>query len=311
MQGMRGPGQLGPLIALARTQHGLFTRQQARTSGFTINQVAHRVALGIWEAVDYGVYRPAGTPSSWKQRLLAACLAGPAVASHRAAAALWSFPGFDDAPVEVTAVRHLRRHAADVVWHESRRLAELDVTEIDRIPVTRAARTIVDLGAVVDDGKLIAALDDAMRKSLTTQAAVEQLLEKLGARRLGSGRVRRTLARRPAGSGVPESILESAFDQLVHSYGLPVPTRQYEIRDGDGALVARVDFAYVAVRLAIEIDSVRYHAGTADWQRDLDRQDQLLALNWRVLRFTAAHLTARRDWVAGLVTAALNTKGRI
>jgi hypothetical protein len=38
-------------------------------------------------AVDHSVFRSALTPPSWEQRLLAACLAGPAAASHRAGSA--------------------------------------------------------------------------------------------------------------------------------------------------------------------------------------------------------------------------------
>ena len=197
---------------------------------------------------------PAATPTSRRQRLLAACLAGPAVASHRAAAALWGFPGFEDAPIEVSAMRHFRRHAADVVWHESRHLGERSVTAIDGIPITRAARTIVDLGYVVDEATVVSALDDALRRALVTVASVEETLERIGPRRLGSGVVRAALKRRPADAPVPESVLESRFEQLLTEAGLPAPIRQHEIRDRHGALLARVDFAYPDARLAIEVD---------------------------------------------------------
>ena len=56
------------------------------------------------EPMRRGVYRLAGTPASWEQRLLAACLAsGPeARASFRSAAALYGLDGFPEALLEIT-----------------------------------------------------------------------------------------------------------------------------------------------------------------------------------------------------------------
>jgi len=100
--------QLDKLASLASRQHGVFARSQAGSIGFTRSAIDHRVRIGEWEVVDYGVYRAAGTPPSWRQRVLGACLSGPAVASHRAAARLWRLPGFDDATPEVAAWRYRR-----------------------------------------------------------------------------------------------------------------------------------------------------------------------------------------------------------
>jgi very-short-patch-repair endonuclease len=66
----------------AGEQLGLFTRRQAREAGFKSSAIDFRVSSGEWEIVDEGTYRVFGTRGSWSQRLLAACLAGDAVASH-------------------------------------------------------------------------------------------------------------------------------------------------------------------------------------------------------------------------------------
>lgn len=299
------------LTSIATRQHGAFSRHQAFECGFTRGEIDRRVSTGAWRVLDHGIYATAGTPSSWHQQLIAVCLAGPAVASHRAAAALWSFPGFHAPPVEVTALRHLRRHAPSVVWHESRHLDHRSVTELDAVPVTHAARTIVDLGSVVDEATLMGALDDALRRSLVSTASVQAVLESFDTRRVGSGAVRRALRRRPATSAVPESVLETAFDDLVHVYELPAPLRQHRVRAQDGSVVARVDFAYPSARLAIEIDSVRHHAGTEDWRRELARINALVGVGWRALHFTAEDLRRRPAGVAHAVRDALVAKGRI
>ena len=63
----------------------------------TARQVHDRRAAGLLVPVHQGVYRLAGSPRSWNQDVLAACMAaGPtAVASHRAAAWLWGLRGAD------------------------------------------------------------------------------------------------------------------------------------------------------------------------------------------------------------------------
>jgi very-short-patch-repair endonuclease len=293
------------LAALAQRQHGVFTRAQAREAGLTLGAIEGRVRWGQWVSVDHGVYRVAETPTSWSQRLLAACLAGSAVASHRSAAALWGFPDCNEREVEVTSVRHRRRKNSEVIWHESVRLGAREVTAIDGIPVTTPSRTIIDLGAVLGEGEVVRALDDAVRRKLTSVAALERDLERWGNRRRGSGKVRRAAARRRSGP-VPESPLESEFEELVHRSGLPTPTRQWTVRDRDGDFVARVDFAYPAARLAIEIQSLRFHAGPDEWRAWMERDSALVALHWRVLHVTARDIRARPDHLLRRILQALD-----
>jgi hypothetical protein len=134
------------VACLAVAQHGVFSREQALAAGFSAKNIDYRLRIGRWICVDAGVYRPASTPPSWELTVMAACIGGPAVASHRSAARLWSFPGLLTAPPEVTAYRHRRRRSLSVVWHESRYLDERrDTTILDGIPVTSATRTLVDL----------------------------------------------------------------------------------------------------------------------------------------------------------------------
>jgi very-short-patch-repair endonuclease len=286
---------------LAQQQHGVFTRRQALDAGFAPGQIDHRVQVREWIAVDHGVYRSAHAPASWLQRLTAACLAGPAVASHRAAAALWGFPGYSEELVEVTALRHRRRKPSDVIWHETVRLDGREATVVEGVPVTRPARTILDLGAVVGESMLLFALDDALRRRLTSLHQLQTMLERWGQLRRGSGRVREAILLR-VGEPVPESILEAEFDELVRREELPTPSRQWPVRNNDGILIARVDFAYPVARIAIEIDGARFH----DERRDIDRQNTIESLGWRVLRFTARHIRNRPADVVESIMAALH-----
>jgi len=247
--------------------------------------IERRVRTGAWEAVDHGVYRVAGTPSGWRQRLMAACLAGPAVASHRSAAALLGFVDCTEDIFEVTALRHRRRHSSDVVWHESYCLDPPDVADVDDIPVTRPGRTLLDLGVVLDADRLEELLDDGLRRGWFSVDTLARRWEQLGGLLRPGGRVvRAVLDRKEARTRPAGSILETRFRQLLRRSGLPEPLSQYEVYDGD-ELVARVDFAYPDFGIVIEVDGEERHAGRSPRQRDAQRDRRLVALGFYPLRF--------------------------
>ena len=278
-------GATRAIARLSERQHGAFSRTQAIEAGLHPSTIERRVRTGEWVAVDHGVYRVAGTPASWRQRIMAACLAGPAVASHRSAAALWSFVGCEQDIVEVTALRHRRRHSADVVWHESHHLDPVDVSELEGIPVTRPLRTVLDLGVVVGTDRLEELVDDGLRRGWFSTTAVWQRWERLGgALRPGGRVVRAVLERKASGERPVGSILETRFRQVLRRAGLPDPVAQFEVHDGE-ELVARVDFAYPEFGVVIEVDGEERHTGRSPRKRDARRDRRLMALGFRPLRF--------------------------
>ena len=198
--------------------------------------------------------------------------------------------------VEVTALRHRRRHASDIIWHESYHLTERDVTEIEGIPVTRAIRTLLDLGVVLSADDLEIVLNEGIRRNLFSLPAIARRLEDLGALRRGTAVVRTVLDQHIPGRRPPESVLETRFLQLVRSAGLPEPVAQYEIRIND-KIIARLDFAYVDRRIAIELDGAAYHSGQLAEKRDRQRDNRLGVLGWRVLRFDWDEVTRTPEYV--------------
>ena len=196
-----------------------------------------------------------------------ACLAGPAVASHRSAARLWALAGTDGDLVEVTALRHRRRRASDVVWHESRHLTPRDVTEVRGIQLTGPTRTFLDLGSVLSEQLLEEVLNEGIRRRLLSVPAAWRRLEELGPLRRGAGTVRRVLERQVPGERAPESVLETRFLQLIRSAGVPEPAGQHPVQMPNGT-IARIDFAYPDLRIAIELDGAAYHFGERRQRRD-------------------------------------------
>ena len=291
------------LAELAERQHGIFTRRQALEAGLSRDQLKRRRAKGLIVAVDFGVYRFSATPMTWHQRLIAPCLAGPAVASHRSAGLLWRFPSMPEGIVEVTALRHRRRHASDVVWHESYHLSERDITVVEGIQVTRPVRTFVDLGVVLDLAALEEVLDNGLHRGLLSYPAIWRCLERFRSVRPGWRRVQGLLETRQA-ERPSTTVLETRFRQLLRDAGLPPAVPQYEVRAGD--IHAYIDFAYPDRRIAIELDGSD-HFGERAQRYDRTRENAVAALGWRFLRFTWADVHDRPGWVVGTLRLAIAT----
>lgn len=56
--------------------------------------------------------------------------------------------------------------------------------------------------------------------------------------------------------------------------------------------MARVDFAYVAAKIALEYESVQEHVSRAAMERDNPRRNDLMAMDWKPLGATYTDLRA-------------------
>jgi hypothetical protein len=173
-------------------------------------------------------------------------------------------------------------------------LKPIDRSSVDGIPVTTASRTIFDLAAHVGTGTLDLAIENALRRKLTTLPELQTTLARLARRgRKGTTKFRSLLERRTTNDPLTESEAERFVMQLLAEHGLPTPVAQYEIRDDDGRLVARVDFAYPDLKIAIEYDSYAHHVSNDALVRDSARRNAVVALGWLPLTATANDLRNR------------------
>lgn len=273
--------------------------------------IQYRVRTGRWERVARDVFRLAGSPTSWRQTLLAACLAwGPgAVVSHLAAAALWRLAGFEMELVHLTVPRSRKRARGPGIVHRHA-LPRADVTTIEGIPVTTPARTLIDLASVTPAEAVEEALDDALRRGLVSIPHLRRRLAALARPgRPGVALMRRLLDARDPSAATPQSVFERRVLRVFREADLPEPVLQYEIRDGD-QLIATVDFAFPETRLAIEADGYRWHSGRRKWDHDRARLNRLTLLGWRVIHVTWTDLTRRPETVTKAIANALATKPR-
>lgn len=294
------------LARLAARQYGVYTTDQALVAGLTSSALSRREASGRLRRLEPEVYGMAGAPETWHQRLLVACLTEDAVASHRAAAALFGLDGFPPRTVEVVTRRWKRRANPSVRVHESTDLRDVHRTERFGIPVTSIERTLIDLGAVVPRTRVEQAFDDALQRGLTTPEQVRDRFLQLARRgRRGIGVLRPLLERRLGTSGPRPGEFERRVYRLLCDAGVPEPVLEHIVLTPGGSFLARVDLAYPALRIAIECDSDRWHSGRQRRQADLERQNRLVLAGWTILRFTWDDLIDQPHLIVAQVRMAL------
>jgi very-short-patch-repair endonuclease len=283
-------------------QHALVTYHQMRQVGYTRHEIAHLLRIARLIAVHEGVYRSAGAPTTWRQRLMAACLATGGVASHRCAAWLWGveLPG-GEPPIEVTVARSRCPNPPGVIVHRSGDLTADQVVVKDGIPTTNPLRLLVDLGAVAGRDVVALALNDLNSRKIVTMAGVRAWRDRLGGRgRRGAGVLGEVLDRRSLGEQDVDSLLEPMMADLCRRYGLPMPEFQVWITVQGKRF--RMDFAYTDIRYNIETDGYEHHGGKYEhWLSDSARDNELTAMGWQVSRFPRAHLRNRQDYVARVI----------
>lgn len=197
-----------------------------------------------------------------------------------------------------------RRAISGVIIHSvPGGLPSEEVTAVEGIPATTAARTLLDLAAVEPEVVVERCLDEALRRRIVSLKSLDRLLTD-GNRRRGRAMVERLVAAR-ATAGVTDSPLETQVLSVLRDEGLPIPMLQYEVWDGD-RFVARPDFAYAEKKVALEADSYRYHGDRQAFDHDRGRGNDLQSLGWLVLRITSKHIEENPRGVAAWVRRALN-----
>jgi very-short-patch-repair endonuclease len=290
------------LLGRAARQFGCATDRQALEAGLTRAQIRYRLQTGRFVRLGAGVLRIEGSPWSWEQQLMAGLLSlgASAVVSHRAAAALHRFDGFEAGKVEFSMSRSARGLSSNWVVHTTRRLERLDRTWVGPFACTSASRTIVDLARGARPAELERAIDSAVRDGLTSPTFLRKRLEDLrGPGRYGVQMLDELLV--DAGGHSP---LERAFLRLVRLTGLPRPTCQRIFRK-DGKTVARVDFSFEPLPVVAEVSGRLGHQSDAERAKDARRRNELQALGLVALEFTYRDVLDRPMSVIETLSACL------
>ena len=294
------------VLGRMRQQHGLILRSQALDYGMTSAQIERCLRTGRWERVARGVYRHAATEQTQLSRLLTACLAHDALASHTSAAAVHSIDGFSLDRIEVVVAAGRSPSVKGAWLHKSAQMDLARPTVRNAIPVTGVGRTVLDVAGVVSRRQLDDTIDAVLRDGrLRLWDLYDVLVSHARRGRNGCAALRAALDARLGNDRVPLSSWSRMVSDLLVADGLDQPCFEYPIHAADGEFIAQVDLAFPDRPLAIELDSVRWHHNLHSFSHDRQRRNRLLLAGWDVLNFTWDDYSRRPDQLCAAVAAAL------
>lgn len=283
------------------------TTTELQRAGFSTAQIRTKVSRGELVRLHYGIYGPAELVQSvtvtrrGALALRAAATLAPlgprAVASHHTAAQLFGLDllGRVPASVAITLVPGggSRKSWPDVRVHHAA-LPEGHVGLWDSVPVTSAARTVLDLARISPFRAGIVVADSALYNNRTSKQELLAVLDSCR-RWPGAQRASEVVAFADA---LAESPLESIARVAFRDCGLPPPQLQ-ALLGADGRVIARVDFYWERFRTIAEADGeMKYDnrfAATHQLRRDADLRDagfEVVHFGWRDIFDTPAQVAA-------------------
>jgi hypothetical protein len=188
--------------------------------------------------------------------------------------------------------------------HCAATLARADRAELDGIPMTSLARTLLDVCEYATPREVERALDRAETQRLLEMAAIDDVLARAGGRR-GAALLRRVLTDHRVTSTRTRNELEEAFLQICRTAGLPPDAVNAWIPYPDGG-GAEADFLWREARLIVEVDGRDVHTARRAFENDRRRDQRLATLGYRVVRFTWRQVTHEPAYVAATLRTLLD-----
>lgn len=230
------------------------------------------------------VYSPAGCPSTWEQKLTAATLwlGRGAALSHSCASLLWGFPGCNPGSVEISHPGTSRSRRG-VRVHRSVHLLADEVTRNRGFRLTSPARTLADMSGRLRPDDLHAALHYCLHQRIATFNRIQEAcVRHTASRRPGATALRTACEAYSTSSKPTASHLEARLLRRLVSAGLPAPTRQHEVRLGNGTR-RYLDFAWPESLVGLEADGYRWHSSRDAWRNDRQRLADLRRAGWTIV----------------------------
>ena len=164
-----------------------------------------------------------------------------------------------------------------------------------RVPVTTAARTVVDIARTSTFMQGVVVTDSALRQGIATASAIGRVLADC-AQWPGVEKARRVAA---FATHLSESALESCARVIFYQRELPPPVLQAPIRGRDGTLIARPGFCWPQYRTLAEAGGLGHHDGAG-----------LRELGWEDIHFTWSDLFGTPDSLLGRLHEAFGRSAR-
>ena len=189
-----------------------------------------------------------------------------------------------------------------VKLHRSRTLAPQDIRLHQGLPVTSAARALLDVAARLPDRDVEVLLAEALfARRLLTREEIAGLLARAG-QHPGRARLER-VASAQLNDTRTDSPPEERLLELIRAGGLPEPRLRVHV------LGYRLDFFWPELGLAVEVDAYGTHGSRARFESDRRRDARLLTEEGiYVLRLTRAAINERPFEAIALIARAIGQR---
>jgi very-short-patch-repair endonuclease len=286
----------------AELQGGHVTRRQLYDAGLSKATVTRWIARGQLVRVYQGVFAVGHRPRNPAERAYAALLAGGPQCALTGAIALVLWGLWRRWPEQPEIVIPGNRRPRGLVAHQSSTLRSRDVTVLQGLRVTSAARTLLDAAPRLTEKQLTRAVNDLRLRKAVTLAALSDVS-----------------ARNPTHRGVTllrpllestqleptRSELEDAFLKLIHRHRLPVPEMNLHVCGH------RVDAYFREHRLIVELDGWETHRARTAFVDDRRKDAEILAATGiSTIRFVYADTVHRDGATAERLRAILRARTR-
>ena len=268
--------------ALAERQHGVISTRQLLEHGIDEEVVLGRRRAGFLIPLHQGIYALGHQHLTREGRWMAAVLAcGPgAVLSHFNAGCLWGVCG------SYGRIEVLRQSGGfrpeghqGVKLHQTRRLHSWEVTVEKGVPVASMERVLLDLAGRMDAKRLERVFVQAYKRGDLSWPRLGRIITRRRGCK-GVGRLRQIALEVDPEALETKSVSEIDFLALCREANLPTPAVNVLI---EGHLV---DFLWSAQRVIVETDSWSHHGDRLTFEKDRQRDVDLMAAGYEVHRTT-------------------------
>ena len=260
---------------LVARQAGVVSLAQAVAAGMSPDTVQRRVRYGRWSRLHPGIYLVGGHRRTPEARIRAAWLwGGPDCVVTGPAAAYWHRM-LDRVPaiIDLTVPARCRPRPQPGIRLHRRDLFAADVTELADIRVSAVPFTALETAVRLPEGSTF--LDRALQRHVRFPAVYRSFCRNIG--RSGSSAAGRLLvaAADRADSAAERMLVRLLREAQIAGWVLGHPLGPY-----------RIDLAFPAQRVAIEVDGWAYHVDPDRFRNDRRKGNYITRNGWDLLRFT-------------------------
>ncbi len=293
------------------------TAAELRAAGTSGRQIRAQVLSGELVRIGMGLYAKRDMAEGLRRHefgemFLAAYAAvaalGPGTAaSHQTAAQIHGLDLLTRPGAEVTVTRapgRGSRSAKPGVHLYVARLPAGHVCQVFGLPITTAARTVLDVARATPFREGLVTADSALHQHRTSKEEMRTLLAETPRAR----GCRTAWDVVEFADGLAESPLESIARVVFRDCGLPKPALQVTI--GHDEFIGRVDFFWERYRTIAEVDGAMKYADPYRARAQLRRDKKLREAGYEVVHFGWREIMSDPDAVAASIRAAFRRGGQ-